>query len=290
MSRQRVSLLYSYGIAIIGMAMWLTAIVTAAPWKQGPNQQVIVADALILLVLTFISSISPVHTRVGSILTVSLAPLFGAVLLLPPWAAMTVAVIGTIDLRVPGREIPWDRFLFNRGMYALTYGLPSLGMQFFGITAHHVEWYLALPVVVVIIGTLNIGLMSIAVWLVSKSPILSTARKVVASSVFTYVALPLIGYMIWALMENKSFPDQLVVFLLYGPLLVYRASLHKQNRLDQWLRDSFIMQSRVVDKRDGQTFGHSQRVGEMSEAVARLLHLSDEMSNTIRVGGILHDL
>jgi putative nucleotidyltransferase with HDIG domain len=132
--------------------------------------------------------------------------------------------------------------------------------------------------------------MSIAVWLVNKSSIPAAASKVLASSVLTYVALPLVGYMIWALMENKHFPDQLVVFLLYGPLLVYRASLHKQNRLDEWLRDSFIMQSRVVDKRDGQTFGHSQRVGEMSEAVARLLHLSDEMSNTIRVGGILHDL
>jgi len=60
--------------------------------------------------------------------------------------------------------------------------------------------------------------------------------------------------------------------------------------LDRWLRDSFIMQSRIVDKRDGQTFGHSQRVGELCEAVARHLHLSDEACNTIRVAGILHDL
>src|SRR5437588_7899347 len=50
------------------------------------------------------------------------------------------------------------------------------------------------------------------------------------------------------------------------------------------------MQSRVVDKRDGQTFGHSQRVGEMCEGVARLMRMSDEACNTIRVAGILHDL
>jgi len=30
--------------------------------------------------------------------------------------------------------------------------------------------------------------------------------------------------------------------------------------------------------------------GEMCEAVARLLHLTEDMCNTIRVGGILHDL
>src|SRR5256714_9177262 len=92
------------------------------------------------------------------------------------------------------------------------------------------------------------------------------------------------------ILQATSIAGQVVVFLLYGPLLVYRASLQKQNRLDQWLRDSFIMQSRVVDKRDGQTHGHSQRVGELSEGVARALHMSDEQCNTIRTAGILHDL
>jgi len=291
MSRQRVVFLfYSYGIATLGMLLWLGTVVLSSPWRGADDLSATLLNGAILLALTFISSISPVHTRVGSILTVSLAPLFGAVLLLPPWAAMTVAVVGTIDLRVPGRDIPWDRFLFNRGMYAVTYGLPAVALAMAGITARQANWYIALPLIVLAVAFLNVGLMSVAVRLVTKAPILSTARKVVASSVFTYIALPAVGYMIWALMYQKQFPDQLVVFLLYGPLLVYRASLHKQNRLDQWLRDSFIMQSRIVDKRDGQTFGHSQRVGELSEQAAHLMRLSEETCNTIRTAGILHDL
>src|SRR5207249_9411150 len=40
----------------------------------------------------------------------------------------------------------------------------------------------------------------------------------------------------------------------------------------------------------GQTFGHSQTVGELCQGVARLLRLPDDDCNTIRVGGILHDL
>jgi putative nucleotidyltransferase with HDIG domain len=91
-------------------------------------------------------------------------------------------------------------------------------------------------------------------------------------------------------MQRLLASPRLAVLLLYGPSLVYRASLLKQSRLDRWLRDSFIMQSRIVDKRDGQAFGHSQRVGELCEGVARLLHLNDEACNTIRVAGILHDL
>lgn len=290
MSRQRVASLYSYGIAGIGIAFWLASVFLAAPWTVPFGRQSLWLNGAILLLLTIMSSVSPVPTRVGSTLTVSMAPLFGAVLLLPPWAVVTVAVIGTLDRRLPGRDIPWDRFLFNRGMWALVCGLPALALHSSSITSRQPAWYIALPLVVLLMAVLNVGMMSIAVWLVTNSPIFATARKVVASSVLTYSALPLVGYMIWALMDQRHFPDQLVVFLLYGPLLIYRASLIKQNRLDRWLRESFVMQSRVVDKRDGQTFGHSQRVGELSEQVAHLLHLREEVCNTIRTAGILHDL
>jgi len=256
MTRSRIASLYLYGVAAGGILLWVTTTAGRFAGPASADLNATLINAAILLVLTLLSSVSPVQTRVGSTLTVSVAPLFGAILLLPPWAAISVAVLGTLDTRVPGRDIPWSRLLFNRGMYALTCGLPALGLQAAHIHSPQLAWYLALPILIFAITTLNVGMMSVALWLLNGSPIVNTARKVVASSVLTYIALPLVGYMIWALMDNRQFPGQLVVFLLYGPLLVYRASLHKQNRLDQWLRDSFIMQSRIVDKRDGQTFGH----------------------------------
>jgi len=290
MTRQRVASLYSFTVAGVGIGFWLASIAIAAPWSIPLQRQSVWLSVAILLVLTFMSSISPIPTRVGSTVTVSMAPLFGAVLLLPPWAAMTVAAIGTLDLRLPGRDIPWDRFLFNRGMWVLVCGVAALVFHGAGINSRQPGWYLALPLIVLLMAVLNVGLMSTGVWLVTSERIRSTTRKVLASSALTYIALPLVGYMIWALMDQKRFPDQLVVFLLYGPLLIYRASITKQNRLDRWLRESFIMQSRIVDKRDGQTFGHSQRVGELSEQVAHFLHLSEDACNTIRTAGILHDL
>jgi putative nucleotidyltransferase with HDIG domain len=120
--------------------------------------------------------------------------------------------------------------------------------------------------------------------------LIATIRGALAGNALTYLALPLTGVLVAHLVTGPRFTDRLVVFLLYAPLLIYRASMQKQRQLDTWLRDSYIMQSRVVDKRDGQTFGHSQRVGELSEGVARLLGMNEEASNTIRVGGILHDL
>ena len=292
-SRSRVAPFYIWGVAAVGIGLCVFTTVWAAPWRLWANSEhrEVVLNAVILVILTFISSISRVETRVGSRVTVSIAPLFGAVLLLPPWAVMAVAALGTLDERVPGRGIAWDRFLFNRGMYVLACGVPSLALQAAGLQPERAAWYLALPVLVLLIALLNVGIMSVSVWLVTtaRESFLLTIRKVTASSALTYIALPLVGYMIWALMQRPG-AERLVVFLLYGPLLVYRASVQKQNRLDLWLRDSFIMQSRVVDKRDGQTFGHSQRVGELCEAVARMLHLSEDACTTIRTAGILHDL
>ena len=285
------STVYLLTVGILGLALLVgTAFIQAPHDLRSAGATDLIWNLIILLVLTFLSSIAPLRTRHGAALTVGLAPLFGALLLLPPWALMCVAAFGTIDERIPGRTVSWPRFIFPRGMFAFVYGIPSLALYALGIQHPQAGWVVALPLVVLIIVALNDAFVAGFLSLLQGVGFWRTARNAVAGNWLTYVALPVVGYLIFTLLTAHSLVAKLVVFLLYGPLLVYRTSLQKQNRLDQWLRDSFIMQSRVVDKRDGQTFGHSQRVGEMCEAVARSLRLSDEMCNTIRVGGILHDL
>ena len=291
MTRQKLGPVYMWSIAALGLSLLLVSTLVQAPadLAHGAARKLI-TDGIILLVLTFLSHISPLETRQGSILTVGLAPLVGAVMVLPPWAVMWVACFGTLDERIPGRRIPWDRFLFNRGMFVLAYGIPSLVLSSTRVQYGGGEWYVALSLTVIAIVAVNVGLVAGALTLLRGSNFFATARNTVENSWMTYIALPVVGYLIYLLLNATHDAQKLAVFLLYGPLLVYRASLLKQNRLDRWLRDSFIMQSRIVDKRDGQTFGHSQRVGELCEGVARLLHLSDDACNTIRVAGILHDL
>jgi len=291
MPRPKLTSLYLLSIGLAGLGFLLITTVVQAPSDlRGPGVGELIARILVLLVLTFLSSLAPLRTRHGIIVSVGLAPLFGALLSLPPWALMWVAAIGTIDERIPGRSVPWTRFVFSRGMFSLVYGIPSLAFYAFGLERQQPAWVVALPLVVLLIVGLNDFFVAGFLTIHQGANFWRTAANAAAGSWLTYIALPIVGYLIYTMMQTNSIGGRLVVFLLYGPLLIYRASLSKQNRLDQWLRDSFIMQSRVVDKRDGQTYGHSQRVGELSEGVARLLHLSDEMCNTVRVGGILHDL
>src|ERR1700730_423738 len=274
---------YAWGVGAIGLAFWVLTIQQEAPWVHSNSHEL--TTTLILVLLTLLSAFSPIRTRGGGTLTVTLAPLFGAVAVpLAPWAVMTVAAIGTIDSRIPGRQVGWGRFFMNRGMYILASGIPSFVIHETGLT----PWGYAVALALML--ALNTVLVGAFFALFEGKSLISTIRAAYSGNGLTYVALPLTGILVGHLLRGPQVVDQLVVFLLYGPLLIYRASIQKQRRLDTWLRDSYIMQSRVVDKRDGQTFGHSQRVGELCETVARLLRLPDEECNTIRVGGILHDL
>src|SRR6266849_3740684 len=292
MRRSWLATRYIWVVAVGGLALWIWTLVQAAPWRSGANllTDSTYQEVLVLLVLTVLSALSPIETRGGGSLSVTLAPLFGAVALpLPPWAVMTIAALGSIDLRVPGKQIPWDRFVFNRGMFILAYGIPSLlvsGALVRDPGATPFLLFLAAALAIAI----NTSLMASALSLLRGTGLVATIRTALGGNALTYLALPLTGVHIAHLVAGSRFTDRLVVFLLYAPLLIYRASIQKQRQLDTWLRDSYIMQSRVVDKRDGQTFGHSQRVGELSESVARMLGMTDEECNTIRVGGILHDL
>jgi len=293
MARSRLFTAYALSIAVAGLGLALVLTVLQAPHDVHSWTDEVLVRAAILAVLTFLSSISPLKTRTGAAVTVGMAPLFGALLILPTWAVMWVAAIATADERLLKKQVSWKSFLFARGMFALVYGIPSLVLAAMGLAPMLKTpppiWYGVQPVAVLVIVALNLGLVAVFFALYNGSNMWELVKHSFTGTWLTYIALPVLGYLIYVFLLNKG-AVQLVVFLLYGPLLVYRASLQKQHRLDQWLRDSFIMQSRVVDKRDGQTFGHSQRVGELSETVAQLLHINEDQCNVIRVGGILHDL
>ena len=285
MRRNWPASLYLTAVTALGLALWLGSIVVAHPWVRP--QFDVLENTAILLALTILSGFSPIQTKQG-VLTVTLAPLCGAVAIhLDPWAVMTIAAVGTIDRRIPGREIPWNLFLFNRGMWAIACGAPSILLS----TSDRASGSQVTAVVgaIALLLILNTALMAVAIRLLRQIALWTVLRGALAGNALTFFAMPLLGVLIVQLMQGPP-AARLVVFLLYGPLLIYRTSMQKQRQLDTWLRDSYIMQSRVVDKRDGQTFGHSQRVGELCETVAHLLQMPDEACNTIRVGGILHDL
>src|ERR671936_1108349 len=236
MERSRLASFYLWTVAVVGLLLWAVTLVDERPWLH-PNLDLI-ESTLILLGLTLLSGFSPIETRVGGVLNVTLAPLCGAVALgLPAWAVMTVAVFGTIDRRRPGRDVAWSAFAFNRGMWIVACGLPSLLMMSVW-TRSLVNEIAALSGALALLLLVNTTMMAVAVRLLRRIGILRALRSALAGNVLTFLAMPLLGILIAHLMDAPPI-DRLVVFLLYGPVLIYRTSLQKQRRLDTWLPDSF---------------------------------------------------
>src|SRR2546425_9600826 len=116
---------YPWAVGALGLAVWAATIAQSAPWSHSNQYELRTVG--ILVVLTALSAFSPIPTRGGGTLTVTLAPLFGAGAgPLAPWAVMSIAAICTIDSRVPGRQGSWPIFAFNRGMYNLSAPVPPL--------------------------------------------------------------------------------------------------------------------------------------------------------------------
>jgi len=262
MTRQRLFRVFVWLLSAFALSLLLLSAGSELPSTLGKDPRNLLINGAILLALTFLSTISPMETVVGTV-TVSLAPQFGAILVLPPWAVMLVAALGTIDSRVPGKGMPWHAFFFNRAMYVVTCGVPSLALYLLGIRAGEAGWYVALPLVVVATVGLNISQVAVYFSLLRGTNLLVTAQRMLAGRWATYIGLPLVGYLIWALMGHNSFPGFRVVCLLYGPLLVYRASLQTSNRPDKRPPASFTMHLRAADKRAGPTFGTHQRSGAL---------------------------
>src|ERR1700682_430458 len=201
MARPRLFTVYALTVALVGLGLATVTTVLQAPHDLHSLRDDIVSRGLILLILTFLSSFAPMKTRYGASLTVGLAPLFGALLILPPWAVMWVAALGTMDERVPGVRIPWRRFLFSRGMFALVYGIPSLALGWLGLAPMlgppPIAWYIVQPLIVIVVVAVNFSLVSLFFSLLDGSNWWALVRNGVAGSWFTYVALPVIGYLIY---------------------------------------------------------------------------------------------
>src|SRR3989475_11840060 len=192
MRRNWPASLYLATVTTLGLALWFGSIALARPWVHLDAD--VLENTGILLALTVLSAFSPIETKQG-VLTVSLAPLCGAVALqLDPWAVMTSAALGTIDRRGPGREIPWGLFLFNRGMWIVACGVPSLlGAFHKGQSGSRTITVLA---AVVLLLLLNTALMAVSVHPRMGGRLRAGLRGALAGQCVAFVALPLLGILI----------------------------------------------------------------------------------------------
>ena len=249
-------------------------------------------------VFAFLSSLAPVVASTGVTLSVSLAPLFAAAITLPPGLAALAGALGTLDARVPGRDIPWYRFFFNRAMFAVVYGtsalayravihLPGSHLETGGIDLQQVS---AGIVALVVILALNTPLIIIAVSLASNVPLRKVAYQSLQGVLLSYAGLAPLGALLAYLVTTRQTAGYFLAGAIYLFLVIYRELSRRSIRLETVARGSYVAQSRLIDKKDRSTYGHSERVGILAEATAAKMGMHTDLVEQIRIGATLHDI
>lgn len=289
-----VTAVVACGLALGSYAIWTERGELLTPLVPGLPTILVAA---ILTVFAVGVALAAVRVSYGARFSVNLAPLFAGVLLLPAGLAGVAGAIGTID-RLPSKEYPWYRFLFNRGMHLLVF--TAAGLVFGGLKSEpelgrgglvaDFNVVSAGVLALVLIMAINPALVIVAVTLQTRDRVRVVADQILRGSFLSYVGLAPLGALIAFLIFRGQVEGLGMSVTIVLVLVVYRSLAGRALSLESVIHGSYVAQSRLIDKKDHSTFGHSERVGLLAEAIADKLRLPADLVEQIKIGATLHDI
>ncbi len=243
--------------------------------------------------VTLVASAMPVYLPRGINASVNSAPLVAAIFdasLANPFAALWIAMIGTIQLRDVRRELKWYGTLYNRASSVLA----VLGAWFVltltrgAIRDQDPFGILAQILLVGLAYTLINQVLAVAAASIRTTTAFSRVWASSISHVWTgLVALIPMG---WLMAEVAVKVGMWAAGLFMMPLLLARYSFSKYAETRDLFFGTVSALSQAIDAKDGFTRGHADRVSRIAGAVAREMGLSESAIEQIELAGLLHDI
>ena len=245
---------------------------------------------LYLAVGTQIAALRPIPWKTGYQSVVD--PLLLASGLVAPGAGVGfVAWLAVFDGRVPGRNMHWWQFLFNRAMPATVHVSLSVAVASIG----EGSWW-ALPARTAIYATAAVGLnylmTAILFSFVRRTSFWTTvSQNVGASTMVATLALTFAGGIIYLLLKTPPVPVGYIMAPgLFGFVLAVRGNVADAQRQGELKDQTLDLAAQALDARDRYTESHSIRVAELAARLGEQLELGDRECELIRTAGSLHDL
>lgn len=218
------------------------------------------------------------------------AVLLCAAILLPGPAAALVGVLGVVGLLLRG--VPVSRVLF--GMSCAWLSTIAACLAYRGLGGTYALQAQDFPRSFLPIETAAVILSVVAAVLVALLPFSGgrssarTALLVGSRLVPRNVAYSFVGLLAAVLWDNGY--NAMAALVLLGPLLVTRwaTEQHDEQRKAHDATVRTLVQA--VEIKDLYTRGHSERVAEASELIARQLRMAPERTAVLRHAAILHDV
>jgi HD-GYP domain-containing protein (c-di-GMP phosphodiesterase class II) len=271
-----------YVLAVIALSV---AAFTVSPWMpaQGSLDPLLIAS---LFAVATVADLRVVHVSAKMKVTVGGAAVFAAVLTVVPVAAMAIGALETfIGLRFSTKQPLYNR-LFNAAGTAIAAGSaawlyraiargPAPLDDPIAVVLGAVTYYIVKATITDIVISLQLRRDPIRSWWADH-------RR----ELFAHGALYTLGALAAVAAERQTW--SLTLFLV--PMAIVLLALREATRIRQRTRDAIIELADLIDQRDPYTYGHSQRVAEHANRVARRLRLAPERVELITEAARMHDI
>jgi HD-GYP domain-containing protein (c-di-GMP phosphodiesterase class II) len=245
-------------------------------------------------VLTLFAGALPVRMPRGSLVSVSMAPIIGAMALGGPVAAGLVSLVGTTEVRELRGRIPWYGTASNHAGVVLPAVIGGIlteairdGLSDPAEPAQPAVIFIATMVGAATFFLLNVGLTSLVVAMRSQQSI-----TVVALGDFRGISINAFALapLAWLMATMYHLVGWWASLLFTLPLYTTRVSYHRFVEMRDMFTQTIGALAGAVDKRDPFTSKHSHRVKQIAVDIGREMRVSAQELEALEWGGLLHDV
>ena len=241
-----------------------------------------IAAAVAHLFTVTLPRVRTAHFTIDTAIIISVAVVFGPAAVV--WSSLVSTALAKTVLRAP-----WVKVVFNASQFSLTYGAAAAVYYALWNGPPLANFWPAIPAAIALGGLyflLNTGLVFLIVSLAERTPFLRlwqlNARHVVVHDGIM-VAVGLVFSILWTY-------NRWTIPLVLPLVLVLYQSMSAVGKMARETKEALLTLAGVIDRRDCQTFIHSERVAEYAAWICGQLGLPGDETEVIVYAARLHDL
>ena len=245
---------------------------------------------IFFLTISTFAEFIPVDLPVGGAISIGFPIDFILILVYGPALAMLISALGALIGETIEKKRSWYKIIFNASQYALSAGIAGIIYQKIGGVVGLVDLtnYI-IPAIISAFGyyVINSSLFMIVISLAEEVSMLSVWKTQIKGIVITYIALAPMGLIMAMVYVTIGIWG---IILFFFPLILARRSFELYTKMRKMYLETIRALAAAIDAKDPYTKGHSERVAEMSVALAQELNLSDREIENIEYTALLHDI
>ena len=245
---------------------------------------------IFFLFISIFAEFIPVDLPVGGVISIGFPIDFLLILVYGPALAMLITAFSALIGETIERERSWYKVIFNAAQYSLTVGIAGIVYQQAGgvVGAQNIfRFIFPATICALTYCIINITLFILVVSFAKNVRIKTIWRTSIKDTVPSYIAEAPMGFLMAIVYTQVGIVGILLFFL---PLLLARRSFELYTKMRKVYLETIRALAAAIDAKDPYTKGHSERVAEMSLALAQELNLSDKDIENIEYTALLHDI